>query len=336
MKRWVNLRCIVKEQFQGLHVFPDKCVVCASLSDCNSKPWATKSGIQQEKSFSGTSEYFTGAAKNGQYTQRKQVILKELIKKISTTTMKKTLGAEDYETEYRKCEHLTSSNSQSETKCRHAGQPINDYKNTAESNLEPPGSEMENYVNQRQPDDASSQQNPHFVERLEAELLDRNSSWSCESAPPDPKQSQGSTIMQQKQNRHYSEEKQDFCKKASFGKNIFIPWEMVMKERNASSLMPATEKSLLNPMSSNVLVEASSNEELLTLNSIPLRPVLMKNTMEHTNQNKPATDTQELPLIPTSSHLKINHSPLEELFQESKKGIENQPRRLKLQRFKKS
>ncbi|XP_029449398.1 protein SLX4IP isoform X4 [Rhinatrema bivittatum] len=258
------------------------------------------------------------------------------IKKISTTTMKKTLGAEDYETEYRKCEHLTSSNSQSETKCRHAGQPINDYKNTAESNLEPPGSEMENYVNQRQPDDASSQQNPHFVERLEAELLDRNSSWSCESAPPDPKQSQGSTIMQQKQNRHYSEEKQDFCKKASFGKNIFIPWEMVMKERNASSLMPATEKSLLNPMSSNVLVEASSNEELLTLNSIPLRPVLMKNTMEHTNQNKPATDTQELPLIPTSSHLKINHSPLEELFQESKKGIENQPRRLKLQRFKKS
>nr|XP_033792579.1 protein SLX4IP isoform X2 [Geotrypetes seraphini] len=46
MKRWVNLRCIVKEQLRELRVFPDKLVICASLPDCDSRSWARDSGLQ--------------------------------------------------------------------------------------------------------------------------------------------------------------------------------------------------------------------------------------------------------------------------------------------------
>ncbi|XP_030052189.1 LOW QUALITY PROTEIN: protein SLX4IP [Microcaecilia unicolor] len=199
MKRWVNLRCIVKEQFHELRVFPEKFVVCASLPDCDSRSWATESGVQQDNYFSETSEYFNEASKDGKYIQRKQVILKELVEKTRRTNknaMKVTLGSENFETGCRKSEHQASSDLQSEAECRSTRQPINDYINTAKSSSELPVSEMENDVNQRQPDDASSQQKPHFVEWLETRLLGRNSSWSCESAPPDPKQSQRPTITQ--------------------------------------------------------------------------------------------------------------------------------------------
>uniref|UniRef100_A0A8C3PCW6 SLX4 interacting protein n=1 Tax=Chrysemys picta bellii TaxID=8478 RepID=A0A8C3PCW6_CHRPI len=356
IKRWVNLRCVVGKQYRELRVFPDKFVVCVTRLESNPSLWTSENGALKEKLSSGTSEYFAESTENEKCNipptrQIKQDILQKLVKRTETRnsnmskpqtskdTMQVYLGSGDSATGSRKKEHQAPSDPQSEVKCRSIGHP-KDCINTAESNSELPALELENHVNQRQPDDASSQQKLHSAEWLKMRLLSSNPPCSCESALPDPKESQRVTKTQNQQKSCGSGEELDHCKKVSSEQGHLIPRDVERKKSNSDCLEPSSEeKSLLNPklFSKQDLAKAMSDEESLTLGKIPPRPVFIKNNIPviQTNQNEPATTTEELSLMPLSSYLKFNFKPSEKLIQKRKKEGEDGPRKLKLRRLKK-
>lgn len=100
---------------------------------------------------------------------------------ISKDSKKVSLGSVDSQTVNRKNDCQTSLSPQSEMTCRSPGL-LKDCTNTIESNLELPVLELENNVNQRQPDGVSSQQKPCSVKSLKSSLLSENSPCSSESA----------------------------------------------------------------------------------------------------------------------------------------------------------
>lgn len=172
-------------------------------------------------------------------------------------------------------------------------------------------------------------------------LLSKYLPCRCESALPDPKQSQGVTETQNQQRSCGSEEKLDPCKKAFSEEDYLIPTDIETKKNNADCLEPSSEvKTQLNSklFAKQDLAKSMSDEESLTLGKNPLRLFFMKNNtpVEQTNQNEPATTTEELCLMPPSSYLKLNSKPSEELVHKRKKDVEDRPRKLKLRRVKKS
>ncbi|XP_043368041.1 protein SLX4IP isoform X4 [Dermochelys coriacea] len=356
--QWKHMECTqsVPLSLKELCVFPDKFVVCVTRLESNPSLWTSENGALKEKLSSGTSEYFAESTENKKCKipptrQIKQDILQKIVKRTETRnsnmskpqtskdTMQVYLGSGDSEIGSRKKEHQAPSDPQSEVKCRSIGQP-KDCMNTAESNSELPALELENHVNQRQPDDASSQQTLHSAEWLKMRLLSSNSPCSCESALPGPKESQRMTKTQNQQKSCGSEEGLDHCKKVSSEQGHLIPKDVERKKSNSDCLEPSSEeKSLLNPklFSKQDLAKAMSDEESLTLGKIPPRPVLIKNNIPviQTNQNEPAATTEELSLMPLSSYLKFNFKPSEKLIQKRKKEGEDGPRKLKLRRLKK-
>ncbi|XP_035408733.1 protein SLX4IP isoform X1 [Cygnus atratus] len=354
MKRWVNLRCAVGEHYRELRVFPDKFVVCVSKLEFNPSAWTCEEGALKEEVSSGTSEYFTESAENRKLRislneQIKQDILKEIVKRTkkrkstmskpqtSKDSKKVDLGSVDSQTENRKNDCQTSTSSQSEVKCRSIGQ-LKDCINTAESNLELPILEMENNVNQRQPEDTSSQRKPHPVEWLKSRLLSKNPPCSYESALLDPEQNQKVTKTQAQQGSCGSEEKLDHFKKASSEEATLIPSNTEMSKCNDGCLGLLEEKTPLNSrvFSKQDLTKTVSDEESLTLGKNLSQPPSVGHNIVQTNQNEPGTTTEELPAMPSSSCSELQPVPLEKPTQKRKKEGEDGLRKLKLRRLKKS
>ncbi|XP_068531773.1 protein SLX4IP isoform X4 [Anas acuta] len=355
MKRWVNLRCAVGKHYRELRVFPDKFVVCVSKLEFNPNAWTCEEGALKEEVSSGTSEYFTASAENRKLKislneQIKQDILKEIVKRTkkrkssmskpqtSKDSKKVDLGSLDSQTENRKNDCQTSTSPQSEVKCRSTGQ-LKDCINTAESNLELPILEMENNVNQRQPEDTSSQRKPHSVERLKSRLLSKNPPCSYESALLDPKQNQKVTKTQAQQGSCGSEEKLDHFKKASSEEATLIPSNTEMTKCNdGCSGLFLEEKTPLNSrvFSKQDLTKTVSDEESLTLGKNLSQPPPVGHNVAQTNQNEPGTTTKELPAMSSSSCLELQPVPVEKPTQKRKKEGEDGLRKLKLRRLKKS
>uniref|UniRef100_A0A8C0GEK3 SLX4 interacting protein n=1 Tax=Chelonoidis abingdonii TaxID=106734 RepID=A0A8C0GEK3_CHEAB len=307
-----------------LRVFPDKFVVYVTRLESNPSLWTSENGALV-------------CMEDVKRTETRNSNMSKL--QTSKDTMQVYLGSGDLETGSRKKEHQAPSDPQSEVKCRSIGQP-KDCINTAESNSEFPALELENHVNQRQPDDASSQQKLHSAEWLKMRLLSSNPPCSCESALPDAKESQRVTKTQNQQKSCGSEEELDHWKKVSSEQGHLIPKVVERKKSNSGCIEPSSEeKSLLNPklFSKQDLAKVMSDEESLTLGKIPPRPVFIKNNIPviQTNQNEPATTTEELSLMPLSSYLKFNFEPSEKLIQKRKKEGDDGPRKLKLRRLKK-
>ncbi|KAI6071607.1 Protein SLX4IP isoform X4 [Aix galericulata] len=310
---------------------------------------------QKEEVSSGTCEYFTESAENRKLKislneKIKQDILKEIVKRTkkrkssmnkpqtSKESKKVDLGSVDSQTENRKNDCQTSTSPQSEVKCRSTGQ-LKDCINTAESNLELPILEMENNVNQRQPEDTSSQQKPHSVERLKSRLLSKNPPCSYESALLDPKQNQKVTKTQAQQESCGSEEKLDHFKKASSEEATLIPSNTEMTKCNdGCSGLFLEEKTPLNSrvFPKQDLTKTVSDEESLTLGKNLSQPPPVGHNVVQTNQNEPGTTTKELPAMPSSSCLELQPVPLEKPTQKRKKEGEDGLRKLKLRRLKKS
>ncbi|XP_075781778.1 protein SLX4IP isoform X4 [Pelodiscus sinensis] len=349
--QWKHTECTqsIPLSIKDLRVFPDKFVVCVTRLESNPSPWTSENGtLQKEKLSSETSEYFAESTENKKCEipvsqQIKQDILQKIVERTKTRNgnMNKpqtNKGAMQVYLDSK--EHQASSNHLSEVKFRSIGQP-KDCISTAESNSELPVFELENHVNQRQPDDASSQQKLHFAEWLKMRLLSSNPPCSCESAPPDPKENRTVTKTQNQQKSCGSEDELDHCKKVSSEQGHLIPRDAERKKSNSDCLEPSLkEESLLNPklFSKQDLAKSMSDEESLTLGKIPPRPVFIKNNIPviQTNQNEAATTTEELSLMPLSSYLKSDSKPSEKLIQKRKKEGEDGPRKLKLRRFKKS
>ncbi|KGL94164.1 Protein SLX4IP, partial [Charadrius vociferus] len=322
MKRWVNLRCAVekKKHYCELRVFPDRFIVFVSKLESDLSAWTCENGVLKEELSSGTSEYFTESAENGKLKislneQIKQDILKEIVKRtkprksstskpqISKDSKKVYLGSVDSQTGNRKNDCQTSLNPQSEVQCGSTGQ-LKDCINTAESNLELPVLELENYVNQRQPDDVSSQQKPHSVEWLKSSLLRENPPCSYESAPLGPKQSQKVTKTQAQQKSCASEEKLEHFKKVSSEGASLIPSHTQMSKCADDCLGPVLEEK--TPLNSSLFSKQdvaktnTSDEESLTLGKNLSRPLSVRNSIVQTKKNEPSTTTEELPVMPSS------------------------------------
>ncbi|KAM6207478.1 protein SLX4IP [Sarcoramphus papa] len=353
MKRWVNLRCAVGKRYRELRVFPDRFIVCVSKLESNPSAWTCENGVLKELS-NGTSEYFTESAENKKLKislneQIKQDILKEIVKRtktrktstskpqISKDSKKVYLGSVDSQTGNRKNDCQTSLSPQSEVKCRSTGL-LKDCINTAESNLELPVLELENYVNQRQPDDVSSQQKPHSVEWLKSSLLSENPPCSSESALLGPKQSQKVTKTQAQQKSCGSEEKLEHFKKVSFEGTPLIPSDTEMIKCDDDCLGPfLEEKTPLNSrlFSKQDMTKTACDEESLTFRKNLSRPLSVRNNIVQTSQNEPSTTTEELPVMP-SSCLELQPVSSEKLIQKRKKVVENGLGKLKLRRLKKT
>ncbi|XP_054675918.1 protein SLX4IP isoform X2 [Grus americana] len=354
MKRWVNLRCAVGKHYRELRVFPDKFIVCVSKLESNPGAWTCENGVLKEELSSGTSEYFTESAENKKLKisldeQIKQDILKEIVKRtktkksstskpqISKGSKKVCLGSVDSQRGNRKNDCQTSLSPQAEAKCRSTEQ-LKDGINTAESSLELPGLELENYVNRRQPDDVSSQQKSHSVERLKSSLLSENLLCSSESALRGPKQSQKVTKTQAQQKSCSSEEKLEDFKKVSSEGTALIPGSSEMSKCDDDYLGPfLEEKTPLNSKLSSKqdATKTLSDEESLTLRRNLSRPLSVRNNIVQTSQNEPSAATEELPVMP-SSYSELQPVSSEKLIQKRKKEVESGLRKLKLRRLKKS
>ncbi|NWI32390.1 SLX4I protein, partial [Sula dactylatra] len=306
-----------------------------------------------EELSSGTSEYFTESAKNKKLKislneQIKQDILKGIVKRtkprksstskpqISEDSKKVYLGSVDLQTGNRKNDCQTSLRPQSEVKCRSTGL-LKDCINTAESNLELPVLELENYVNRRQPDDVSSQQKPCSAEWLKSSLLSESPLCSSESALLGPKQSQKVTKTQAQQKSCGSEEKLEHFRKVSSEGAPLIPSNTEMSKCCDDCLDPFLEKK--TPLNSRLfskqdLTKTVSDEESLTLGKNLSRPLSVRNNIVRANKNEPSTTTGGLPVMP-SSCLELQPVSSERLTKKRKKEGENGLRKLKLRRLKK-
>ncbi|KFQ31554.1 Protein SLX4IP, partial [Merops nubicus] len=319
MKRWVNLRCAVG-QHRELRVFPDRFIVCVSKLESNPSAWTCESGVLQKEELSnGTSEYFTESVENKKLKmslneQIKQDILKEIVKRtkprktstskpqISKGSEKVYLGSVDSQTGNRKNDCQSSLSPPSEVKCKSTGL-LKDCINTAESSLELPVLELENYVNQRQPDDVSSQQKPLSVERLKSSLLSKNPPCSSESALLGPKQSQKATKTQAQQKNCGSEEKLERLKKVSSEGSPLTPGNTKTSKCDEDCLGPFLEKKTpLNSrsFSKQDVTKTESDEESLTLRKTLSRPLSERNNIVQTSQDEPSTTAEELPVMPSS------------------------------------
>ncbi|XP_075452157.1 protein SLX4IP isoform X2 [Ascaphus truei] len=339
IKRWVNLRCIVKHQYRELYVFPDRFVVCASqLEPFPSTLITETAGIMEEESSSGTSGYFAERTENGtcnisSTTEKKQVTLKNIIKKTKATkdtnydaatgggrTGSPCLGPADSD-QGNEGKHQILSSPHSETESSSVGQPRYCI-NTTENSLELPVPEVKNDVNHRQPYEASSQQNPQSSEWLKTQNPSKDLSWICESALPMRKQIQRTSVMQKKRRRHSSEGEMGVCKKADLRDDTFIHKNVQI---NKSYKGPVEDFEAV-PLDPRVL----AFQNVSTNKSDALANVTVE-TIKSKSQKAYCISDQILPSVASS----IYNFRTEELFKESKKSTESQPRRLKLQRSKK-
>ncbi|NXL08000.1 SLX4I protein, partial [Mesembrinibis cayennensis] len=349
MKRWVNLRCAVGKHYRELRVFPDRFIVCVSKLESNPSAWTCENGVLKEELSNGTSEYFTESAENKKLKislneQIKQDILKEIAKRtkprknspskpqISKDSENVYLGSVDSQTGNRKNDCQPSLSPRSEVKCRSTGL-LKDCINTAESNLELPVLELENDVNQRQPDDVSSQQKPRSLEWLKSSLLSENLPCSSESVLLGAKQSQRVTKAQAQQNSCGSEGKLEHFKKVPSEGAPLIPNNTEMSKCDDDCLGPfLEEKTPLNSrlFSKQDLTKTASDEESLTLGKNPSWPLSVRNNTVQTNKKEPSTT------VMPSSCLELQPVSSEKLTQKRKKEVENGLKKLKLRRLKKS
>ncbi|NXX83086.1 SLX4I protein, partial [Urocolius indicus] len=344
VKRWVNLRCAVGKRYRELRVFPDRFIVCISKLEATPSAWTCENGVLQEELSSGTSEYFTESAEDKKLKislkeQIKQDILKEIVKRtktrksstskpqISKDSKEVYLGSVDLQTENRNNDCQTP---QSEGKCRSTGL-LKDCINTAESSLELPVLELENYVNQRQPDDVSSQQKPHSLQRLKSSLLSENPPCSSESALLGPKQSQKVTKTQAQPKSCGSEE--HFKTVSSEGTSL-IPGRTAISQRDDDYSGPFLEK-ITSLNSKQDMTKTEPDEESLAFRRNLPRPLSMSNNIVQRSPSEPSTTTEGLPGIP-SSCLELQPVSSEKLVQKRKKDVENGLGKLKLRRLKKS
>ncbi|NWV06853.1 SLX4I protein, partial [Ptilonorhynchus violaceus] len=352
MKRWVNLRCALGKHYRELRVFPEKFIVCVSKLDFDPSAWTCENGVLVEELSNGTSECFTESAENKKpkislSEQIKQDILKKIVKRtkprrssaskpqISKDSKTVYLGSADSQTENRKNDCQTSLRPRSDGKRRSPGL-LKDCTNTAESSLELPVLEQRNDVNQRQPDDVSSQQKPHSPEWLKASLLSENPPCSSESAQPAPKQSQRVTKTQAQLKSCGSEERlEHFTKLSSEGTLASINTEMSKCDGNCLGTF-LEEKTPLNStlFSKQGMTKTVADKKSLTLRKNPSWSLSVSSSGVQASQNEPNTDTEELTAVP-SSCLELQSVSSEKLYQKRKKEVENGLGKLKLRRLKK-
>lgn len=120
--------------------------------------------------------------------------------------------------------------------------PAKDYIKAAESHWGLSVQKLEN-EHQTQPEDASSQQKPHPGEWLETGLLSGSPVWGRESASPGPRRRPRGARAQRKRGRGGGAKAGDHHKRVSFGRDRFVPRQIIVERSEAVRVLPTLEMS---------------------------------------------------------------------------------------------
>ncbi|XP_066553190.1 protein SLX4IP [Amia ocellicauda] len=341
MKRHVNLRCIVKQQFRELRVFPERFTVFMSLPEEVPGPRGNEDPTKMEQNGRSTSEYFSSPFETEEPLNSSKITKRNTLKKIAKQANSRadptSKTAEEPPTAATATGRgpgrdvpLGSRDARPRVQDINAGGPEEARRtNKVQSSSQLPFSELGSSTGERQPDETGGQKQPRLAEQLNAGPQCGVPALRSESAAPQPKQSRGKS-----KRGACSQEEAEGAKKVRLGTAPVSPSEVIMKTDSAESLtQTSTEKSPLVSKSCSApeSAETTVDEELLTLGKSALKPLLAKNNTEQTDQNRLATSINDLSVKPVSSHSYIrSRSP------DRKEGVENVPRKSRLRRTKKS
>nr|XP_048311391.1 protein SLX4IP isoform X4 [Myodes glareolus] len=187
------------------------------------------------------------------------------------------------------------------------GQALDDIK-AAKSHWGLPVQKLEN-VSQTQPEDTSSQEQPHPGEWLKTGLLSRSPKCSYESASPGPKQSPRAAKTQQKRRNCGSAEDSDHRRRVSLGNDGSAPGDVVLGKSTAGSVLPALELSDPGLLLNQDLAKATAKEELHALENLSRH--LMTNIPGQAQQATPAAADERLATVqgtPSKKRKKLQSS----------------------------
>ncbi|XP_049987932.1 protein SLX4IP isoform X4 [Alexandromys fortis] len=188
------------------------------------------------------------------------------------------------------------------------GQAQDDIK-AAKSHRGLPVQKLEN-VSQTEPEDTSSQQQPHPGEWLKSGLLSRSPMCSYESASPGPKQSPRAAKTQQKRRNCGSAEDSDHRRRVSLGNDGLAPGDVMVGKSTAVSVLPALELSDPGLLLNQDLAKATAKEELHALENLSSRH-LMTNIPGQAQQATPAAADERLATVeggPSKKRKKLQSS----------------------------
>ncbi|KAM7327246.1 hypothetical protein ACRRTK_013613 [Alexandromys fortis] len=319
IKRGIRLRCIQSSQNTELRIFPDRFVVCVSQLAFGPDTWAS----QNEKSWEWT-PCFTGVCvlqgviNYKLFEDEKHLLLLCFTQLLS---VRKTEAKRSAKSKSQASTDLVGRSTDSVItvvpRRRDAsaillsesmGQAQDDIK-AAKSHRGLPVQKLEN-VSQTEPEDTSSQQQPHPGEWLKSGLLSRSPMCSYESASPGPKQSPRAAKTQQKRRNCGSAEDSDHRRRVSLGNDGLAPGDVMVGKSTAVSVLPALELSDPGLLLNQDLAKATAKEELHALENLSSRH-LMTNIPGQAQQATPAAADERLATVeggPSKKRKKLQSS----------------------------
>ncbi|XP_075818418.1 protein SLX4IP isoform X1 [Microtus pennsylvanicus] len=315
IKRGIRLRCIQSSQNTELRIFPDRFVVCVSQLAFGPDTWASQNEKSTKRTLHGLSDYFAGCAQSSPSpgTKLKKNTLQEIVRRTEGKRSAKSKSQASADLVGRSGDSVITvvprrRDASAVLLSESMGQAQDDIK-AAKSHRGLPVQKLEN-VSQTEPEDTSSQQQPHPGEWLKSGLLSRSPMCSYESASPGPKQSPRAAKTQQKRRNCGSAEDSDHRRRVSLGNDGLAPGDGMVGKSTAVSVLPALELSDPGLLLNQDLAKATAKEELHALENLSSRH-LMTNIPGQAQQATPAAADERLATVesgPSKKRKKLQSS----------------------------
>ncbi|XP_041526020.1 protein SLX4IP isoform X1 [Microtus oregoni] len=315
IKRGIRLRCIQSSQNTELRIFPDRFVVCVSQLAFGPDTWASQNEKSTKRTLHGLSDYFAGCAQSSPSpgTKLKKNTLQEIVRRTEGKRSAKSKSQASADLVGRSGDSVITvvprrRDASAVLLSESMGQAQDDIK-AAKSHWGLPVQKLEN-VSQTEPEDTSSQQQPHPGEWLKSGLLSRSPMCNYESASPGPKQSPRAAKTQQKRRNCGSAEDSDHRRRVSLGNDGLAPGDGMVGKSTAVSVLPALELSDPGLLLNQDLAKATAKEELHALENLSSRH-LMTNIPGQAQQATPAAADERLATVeggPSKKRKKLQSS----------------------------
>ncbi|XP_029305834.1 protein SLX4IP [Cottoperca gobio] len=345
LKRHVNLRCIVKQLYGDMRVFPERYVVCVSCPEDASAHHGNPSLAATELSEQSRSEYFSRAGETleplNSPTKTKKTVLQKLAKQVSVQREIHGSSVGEQQVDQRAC----PKKQRGEIK---AGESESSPEETVSCPAQKTLPEAEHMV----PCPSALKEAVAQIETTRKQRLTQEQ--QTENSPPDSITPSGASVVCCQQEISQETRKSKRCKPSDAGedphpqraKRTCFGRPPAAMQTHATECSTQTSKHDLPPLPPLPLVEAKAESkafpvserkkttlevELLTPGKRAQRLSLTSNNTAQTNQNRLAASLRGLSVKPASSGSSISsRSTLAE------EGRENVPRTSRLRRMKRS
>ncbi|XP_051000681.1 protein SLX4IP [Acomys russatus] len=301
LKRGIHLRCIQSSQNTELRIFPERFVVCVSQLAFGPDAWSSQNEKSVKSAIHGLSGYFAECAESSPSpgTKLKRTALKEIVRRTEAKSTAVSKSQSGRNLVGRSSESVITvvprrRDASATLLSESVGQAQGDTQ-AAKSHQELPVQTLEN-VSQTQPEDTSSQQQPHPGEWLKTGLLSKSPVYSYESAAPGPKQSPRAAKTQQKRRICGSVEDSDHSSRVSLGSDGSVPRDLTVDKSTAVGVLPVLELSDPGLLLKQDLAKATAKEELHVLENLSSRH-LMTNNLGQAEQTGSAAITERLATV---------------------------------------